>query len=157
VRPVLTSVAFLFVAVVLAGVASSTGAVAAGSACDPLGKLVGETVVFCGPASARLSVFPGAVFKNGSCLTRRVNGVPHFTLSLGARTQNARTNNGEPYFGLTVTGQFSGPTGGGVIAYWKGKRWGGPGVSFRGNARAGTFTATGINGSRGQATGRYRC
>jgi hypothetical protein len=157
VRPVLTSVAFLVVAVVLAGVASSTGAVAAGSACDPLGKLVGETVVFCGPASARLSVFPGAVFKNGSCLTRRVNGVPHFTLSLGARTQNARTNNGKPYFGLTVTGPFSRPTGGGVIAYWKGRRWGGPGVSFRGNARSGTFTATGINGSRGQANGSYRC
>jgi hypothetical protein len=157
VRSVLTSAVFLFVALVLAGVASSTGAVAAGSACDSRGKLVGETVVFCGPASARLSVFPGAVFKNGSCITRRVNGVPHFTLSLGARTPNARTNNGRPYFGLTVTGPVSRPTGGGVIAYWKGRRWGGPGVSFGGSARVGTFTATGINGSRGQATGSYRC
>jgi hypothetical protein len=78
-------------------------------------------------------------------------------VKLGARTQNAATNAGKPYFGLIVTGPFSSPTGGGVIAYWKGKRWGGVGVSFRGNTHAGSFVASGINGSHGHATGSYRC
>src|SRR5215207_10888845 len=105
--------------------APSEGARSVGSACDPSGQLVGRTVVFCGPATARLSIFPGVVFEDGSCVTRKVNGVSHFTVSLGARTQNARTNGGRPCFGLTVTGPLSRPTGGGVIAFWKGKRWGG--------------------------------
>jgi hypothetical protein len=157
---VTTARALLLVAALslaLAGGTTSPGARAAASACDPLGKLVGTTVVFCGPATAHLSVVPGAVFRNGSCLARKVKGVPHFSVSLGARTQNARTNDGKPYFGLTVTGPLSRPTGGGVIAYWKGKRWGGPGVSFKGNARGGTFVARGINGSHGEARGSYRC
>jgi hypothetical protein len=151
---------FLRVAVVflaLAGGAGSHDARSAGSACNPVGKLVGHTAVYCGPAVARLSTFAGAVFKNGSCQTTTVNGVPHFSVKLGARTQNARTNDTRPYFGLIVTGSLASPTGGGVIAYWKGKRWGGAGVSFTGNARAGSFVAVGINGSRGRASGRYRC
>ena len=139
-----------------AGVASR-GIEAAPAACNPAGKLIGHTVVYCGPASASLSVFAGAVFKNGSCRTTTVNGVPQFTVKLGARTQSARTNDGKPYFGLIVTGPLSSPMGGGVIAYWKGKRWGGVGVSFKGNARAGSFDASGINGSHGHTSGSYRC
>jgi hypothetical protein len=52
---------------------------------------------------------------------------------------------------------LSQPTGGGVIAYANGKRWGGVGVGFRGNAHAGSFVASGIRDSRGHATGSYRC
>jgi hypothetical protein len=78
-------------------------------------------------------------------------------VKLGARTQNGRTNGGRPYFALRVTGPFSSPSGCGVIAYWKGKRWDGVGVSFRGTAYAGSFVASGINGSKGRATGSYRC
>jgi hypothetical protein len=129
---------------------------AANEACNPNGKLVGNAVVFCGSARASLSVFAGAVFKNGSCRNTTVGG-SQFTVKLGARTQNAQTNDGRPYFGLIVTGSLSNPTGGGVIAYWKGKRWGGAGVSFKGNVRAGSFVASGINGSHGHATGSYRC
>ena len=149
------------------GAAVAAGAIAAGSAsgagvaartsCDAGGRLVGRTVVYCGPARASLGVFPGAVFRNGSCRSTTVAGVRQFTLKLGARTPNAGTNDGRPYFGLTISGSFSHPTGGGVIAYWKGKRWGGVGVSFRGNARGGSFAASGINGSHGHATGSYRC
>ena len=75
----------------------------------------------------------------------------------GQRTQNANTNGGKAYFGLTISGPLSHPTGGGVIAYSKSKRWGGRGVSFKGNAHGGTFVAQGINGSRGTATGSFRC
>jgi hypothetical protein len=74
-------------ALALAAGATTQGARTVGSACDPSGQLVGRTVVFCGPATARVSIFPGVVFEDGSCMTRKVNGVAHFTLSLGARTQ----------------------------------------------------------------------
>jgi hypothetical protein len=47
--------------------APSEGARSVRSACDPSGQLVGRTVVFCGPATARLSIFPGVVFEDGSC------------------------------------------------------------------------------------------
>ena len=78
-------------------------------------------------------------------------------MKLGVRTPNARTNDGKPYSGLIVTGPLSRPTGGGVVAYWKDRRWGGVGVAFRGNARAGSFVASGVNVSHGHATGSYRC
>jgi hypothetical protein len=48
-------------------------------------------------------------------------------------------------------------TGGGVIAYYKSKRWGGRGVSFKGTATSGTFVVKGINGSRGTARGSFHC
>jgi hypothetical protein len=140
-----------------AGGEASQGVRSAGSACDSTGKLVGHSVVYCGTATARLSVFTCAVFKSGSCQTTKVNGVPHFAVRLGARTQNARTNDGRPYFGLIETGSLQNPTGGGAIAYWKGKRWGGVGVAFKGSASGGTFVARGINGSRGRASGSFTC
>jgi hypothetical protein len=108
-------------------------------------------------ATARLSTFPGIVFSKGSCRRSVVNGVPQFTVKLGTRTQNAETNNGRPYFGLTISGPLSHPTGGGVIAYAHGKRWGGVGVGFHGTTHGGSFVASGIRGSRGHATGTYDC
>src|SRR5918911_653872 len=92
-----------------------------------------------------------------TCKRQVVKGVPLLVLGMGARTQNVATNGGLPYFGLTVSGPAAHPTGGGVIAYWKGKRWGGRGVSFRGTASGGTFVVRGINGSRGTARGSFRC
>ncbi len=136
---------------------NSGGALAAHSVCDPGGKLVGTTVVYCGPAHAQLSVLGPATFENGSCRAVTLNGLPQFTVKLGTRTQNATTNGGRPYFGLTVSGTLSHPTGGGVIAYRSGKRWGGVGLSFDGDAHAGTFVARGIEGSHGRTTGSYRC
>ena len=61
----------------LAGVASIAAAAglgphavdAAPTTCKPEGRLVGHTVVFCGPATARLSTFPGARFRSGTCGT----------------------------------------------------------------------------------------
>jgi hypothetical protein len=120
-------------------------------------SIVNGTVRYCGPATARLSVFAGVTFRNGSCRQTTVAGAPLFTVKLGQRTQSAATNSGRAYFGLSVSGPFSHPSSGGVIVYWKGKRWGGPGISFKGNAHAGTFVARGINGSRGKASGSYRC
>ena len=123
--------------------------------CKP--AIVNQVVRYCGPATARLSVFSGVTFKNGTCKRQTVNGVPLLSLGLGARSQNARTNSGLTYFGLTVSGPPSRPTGGGVIAYYKSKRWGGRGVSFKGSATSGTFVIKGINGSRGTASGSFHC
>jgi hypothetical protein len=141
----------------VAAVLEAAGSQAAPSRCNPAGRLVGDAVIFCGPATARLSVFAGAKFENGTCRITRVNGVPQFTLKLGARTADGEANSRKPYFGLIVTGPLSHPTGGGVIAYWRGHRWGGAGVSFNGDAHAGSFVAVGIRKSPGRATGRYQC
>jgi hypothetical protein len=149
---VLATAALTFAAVAL----PTAGAGAAGAACDPNGTLQGTVVHFCGPATARLSVFSGVTFKGGTCSTKRDASVT-FRLSIGTRTQDARHNKGLPYFGISLSGPLSSPTGGGVIAYWKGRRWGGAGTSFHGDARAGTFSLRGINGSPGTATGSFHC
>jgi hypothetical protein len=141
---------------VLAVALPTAGAGAAGAACNPNGTLQGTVVHFCGPATARLSVFSGVTFKGGTCSTKR-DGSVTFKLAIGTRTQDALHNKGLPYFGLTLTGPLSSPTGGGVIAYWKGKRWGGAGTSFRGDARSGSFRLRGINGSSGTASGSFHC
>jgi hypothetical protein len=44
-----------------------------------------------------------------------------------------------------------------VIAYAKGKRWGGRGVSFNGTAKGGTFCRARNRGQQGAATGRFHC
>ena len=154
--------ASLFAAVAVT-VAVPSIAAFAGTARDPAARavckptIVKSVVRYCGPATARLSVFSGVTFKNGTCKRQTVNGAPLLSLGLGARSQNAATNSGLTYFGLTISGLPSRPTGGGVIAYYKGKRWGGRGVSFKGSASGGTFVLKGINGSRGKATGSFRC
>jgi hypothetical protein len=143
----------------LAGAAVSVAAAGPAAVTRALCKpaIVNKVVRYCGPATARLSVFSGVTFRNGTCKRQTVNGVPLLSLGLGSRSQNARTNSGLTYLGLTISGPPSRPTGGGVIAYYKSKRWGGRGVSFKGSATAGTFVIKGINGSSGTASGRFHC
>ena len=119
--------------------------------------IVQGVVHYCGPATARLSIFPGVTFKNGTCKRQTLNSGPLLSLGVGARSRNAATNSGLTYLGLTVSGPLSKPTGGGVIAYYKSKRWGGKGVSFRASASGGTFVVKGINGSSGTASGSFHC
>jgi hypothetical protein len=157
------SVRLAIVTTTVAVLAVAAGVSAAEASGDAVGRLlckptiVKSIVRYCGPATARLSIFPGLTFKNGSCKRQTVNGAPLLSLGLGARSRNAATNSGLAYFGLTISGPPSRPTGGGVIAYYKGKRWGGRGVSFKGSATGGTFVVSGINGSRGTAKGSFRC
>jgi hypothetical protein len=119
--------------------------------------IVKGVVHYCGPASARLAIFPGVTFKNGTCTRQTLKSGPLLSMGVGARSQNAATNSGLTYLGLTVSGPLSKPTGGGVIAYYKSKRWGGKGVSFRASASGGTFVVKGINGSTGTASGSFHC
>jgi hypothetical protein len=123
--------------------------------CKP--TIVQKVVRYCGSATARLSIFAGDTFKNGTCKRQTLRSGPLLSLGLGARSQNAATNSGLTSLGLTVSGPLSKPTGGGVIAYYKSKRWGGRGVSFRATASGGTFVVKGINGSTGTASGSFRC
>lgn len=123
--------------------------------CKP--TIVQGVVKYCGPATARLSIFPGVTFKNGTCKRQTLNSGPLLSLGLGARSQNVATNSGLAYYGLTISGPLSKPTGGGVIVYYKSKRWGGRGVSFKANGSGGTFVVKGINGSRGTASGSFHC
>jgi hypothetical protein len=141
---------------VTAALLTASGTGAANDACKPSGTLVGTTIHYCGPATARLSIFPGVTFKGGTCSTTP-DGTVTFKLHIGTRTQDERHNSGRPYFAITVTGPLSRPTGGGVIAYWQGKRWGGAGTAFNGGHAGGSFTARGIKDSRGNATGSYKC
>jgi hypothetical protein len=119
--------------------------------------IVQKVVRYCGPATARLTIFPGVTFKNGTCRRQTLKSGPLLSLGLGARSQNVATNSGLTYLGLTVSGPLSKPTGGGVIAYYKSKRWGGRGVSFKATSSGGTFVVQGINGSSGRASGSFRC
>ena len=119
--------------------------------------IVQGVVHYCGPATARLSIFRGVTFKNGTCKRQTLKSGPLLSLGVGARSRNAATNSGLTYLGLTVSGPLSKPTGGGVIAYYKSKRWGGKGVSFRASASGGTFVVKGINGSSGTASGSFHC
>ncbi|MDX6510673.1 MAG: hypothetical protein QOE36_177 [Gaiellaceae bacterium] len=117
-------------------------------------KLVNHVMHYCGPATAKLSVFSGVAFKNGSC--HRSAGI--LSVGVGQRSRTAiMSNGGKAYFGITISGPLSHPTGGGVIAYARSKRWAGRGVSFKGNAHGGTFVAVGIQGSHGTATGSFHC
>jgi hypothetical protein len=140
------------------------GAGAGSTACKPSGTIVNGAIRYCGPATAKLSIFAGVTFKNGTCVSKTVNGLPNLSLKLGARSlqnplQTGGTNGGLPYFDLSVSGPLSHPVGGGVIAFYKGKHWYGRGVSFRGSSRSGTFVARGIpeRGSHGTATGSFHC
>jgi hypothetical protein len=150
------------VAALTAVVASAVGAPAtagraAEAACKASGTLVNRVVHYCGPATAHLSTFPGITFRNGTCRHETLQSGSLFVLGMGVRTQDVAKNSGQAYFGLTISGPVSHPTGGGVIAYSGGKRWLGRGVSFKGSASAGTFVAQGIRGSTGTATGSFRC
>ena len=123
--------------------------------CKP--TIVNTVVHYCGPATGRLSIFPGVTFKNGTCRRSKISAGTLLSVGLGTRTQDVATNDGRRYFGVTVTFSGSQPVGGGVIAYSNGKRWGGAGVSFKGGLTSGSFVARGIRGSKGTATGSFRC
>jgi hypothetical protein len=132
--------------------------------CRPSGTIVNNTVRFCGPATATLSVFPRVTFRNGTCRRTTANGMQALFLKIGVRSlqnplQKGGTNGGLAYFDLSIVGSISHPAGGGVIAFWKGKHWYGRGVSFSGGTNRGTFVASGIpeRGSHGTATGGFRC
>jgi hypothetical protein len=142
---------------VAAGVFAATARphAVARAACKP--AITQGVVHYCGPATARLSLFGGVTFRNGTCKRQTVGGAPLLSLGIGALSRNAATNKGLPYFGLTVSGPLSKPTGGGVIVYYKSKRWGGRGVSFKATAGGGTFVVKGIGGSKGTASGSFHC
>jgi hypothetical protein len=146
-------------ALVASGVvmASPLAATSAGGTCTA--KFVAGAMRLCGPATARLSVFPGYTFRNGTCKRTTVAGKPTFILELGAlSTVKPRTNGGLSYLKIEIDGPLSHPTGGSVTSWHKGKRWAGVGESFNGTARRGTFVVTGVfaNGGR-RATGSFRC
>lgn len=145
------------VASALAVGAPATAGQAAEATCKASGTLVNRVVHYCGPATAHLSTFAGITFRNGTCRHETLKSGSLFVLGMGVRTQDAAKNSGQPYFGLTISGPVSHPTGGGVIAYSGGKRWGGRGVSFKGSSSSGTFVVQGINGSAGTATGSFHC
>jgi hypothetical protein len=125
------------------------------AACTP--KFAGGVLHLCGPASARVSVFRGVIFRNGTCKRQVVAGEPTLTLELGQLVPGSKTNGGRAYLKLIVSGPLARPTGGLVLAYYKSKRWSGTGKSFKGTARRGSFVAVGTPPSRGTATGSFRC
>ncbi len=118
----------------------------------------GDVERYCGAATARLSAFPGVLFRNGACAQRRTSGVQQLQVRIGTKSLvSSRTNAGLTLFTLQVIGPPSHPTSGVVLAYFKSRYWQGRSASFRGNARAGTFSAEGVFPSRGRATGSFRC
>jgi hypothetical protein len=139
--------------------AALIGAAAAGAGssatCQP--KFEGGVEYLCGPATARLSKFPGVVFRHGSCKRERVAGEPQMTIEIGAIKPGSKRNGGRDYIKVTVAGPLSHPTTGYVIAYHSGRRWSGTGSSFHGDAHSGSFTAEAVPPSRGTAVGRYHC
>jgi hypothetical protein len=118
----------------------------------------GNVARYCGPATGRLSVFPGAAFKGGSCTRTRVEDVHLLQVRIGARSlDGSSTNDGLPYLSVGITASRSQPRSESVIAYDRSKRWFGRGISFRGQADRGTIVAQGVAGSRGRAIANFRC
>lgn len=121
-------------------------------------RVSGNVVRYCGPSSARLSVFAGAVFSHGFCARKRLDGIDLLQVRIGAKSlDGSRTNDGLPYFSLGIAGARSRPKSGNVIAYYRSKRWIGRIVSFKGDPRGGTLVTRGVAGSRGRATARFCC
>lgn len=120
-------------------------------------KFVGGAMHLCGPASARLSVFPGTTFRNGTCKREAVAGEQTLTLELGQLVPGSKANGGRSYFKVAISGPLSKPTSGYLIAFRNSKRWAGTGKSFKGTARGGSFKVRGTPPSRGTATGSFRC
>ena len=134
---------------------TSHAAVRTTTACVRISRHVAH---YCGRATARLSVFPAALFTHGSCTRERVGGVRLLQVRIGARSLGgSSTNGGLPYFSLGIAGSQSQPTLGNVIAYYRSRRWVGRVGSFKGDDDGGTFVAQGIAGSRGRAIASFRC
>ena len=136
--------------------ASAPAASSAGGTCTA--TFVAGAMHLCGPATARLSVFSGFTFRNGTCKRSLVAGDQSLVLELGALKPGSRTNGHLSYLKIEISGPLAHPTSGDVIAWHDGKRWAGVGESFKGSARGGTFVVTAIpaNGGR-RATGSFRC
>lgn len=135
-------------------VASSPSAVRTPTRCV---RFAAGVVRYCGPASARLSVFPGVVFKGGFCLRKLVGEVRLLQVRIGMKAlDGSRFNDGLTYFSLGAAGSRSRPKSGNVIAYYRSRRWVGRVVSLEGDA-GGSFVTEGIGSSRGRATGQFRC
>jgi len=149
--------------IAIAAILLGAATMAAGSFEPAAGKTrpcmrASDVARYCGPATARLSAFPGVLFRNGSCAQRRTGGVPLLQVRIGTKSLvSSRTNAGLTLFTLQLTGPLSHPTSGVVLAYFKSSYWQGRIASFRGNARAGTFRAEGVFPSRGRATGSFGC
>lgn len=144
-RYVRATLALAIAAAVVVSAANAERTAGARSACKPV---VSPTrVLYCGDATATLSVFPGVVFQHGTCQVKTTGGRTALSLVLGVGTTNR----------LNVTGTLQHPVAGGVSAFSAGKRWAGIGVSFNGNAGGGTFVVRGIHGSPGVARGGFRC
>jgi hypothetical protein len=129
--------------------------VRAGTTCVHVDRNVAH---YCGPATARLSIFAAARFRHGSCTRRRVGSVRLLQVRIGARSlTGSSTNAGLPYFSLGLVAARSGQKSGNVIAFFRARRWVGRVGSFKGDQNGGTFVAQGIAGSRGRTRGRFRC
>jgi hypothetical protein len=134
---------------------SSLAAAGATNACVHISRNVAH---YCGSATARLSVFPAAVFRHGSCTRKRVGGFRLLQVRIGVRSlDGSRTNGGLPYFSLGIAGSHSRPGSGNVIAYYGSRLWVGRVGSFKGDNGGGTLVAQGIAGSQGRAIARFRC
>jgi hypothetical protein len=131
------------------------------SAVEPADRCVridGTAARYCGPATARLSVFPGVAFRNGFCTRKRVGGIDLLQVRIGARSLDGdRANDGLTYFSLGSAASASQPRSGNVIAYYRSKRWFGRIVSFRREPRGGAFVSRGVAGMGGRAIARFRC
>jgi hypothetical protein len=155
--PALAGIALAIVAIVevLTAIEGSQSAVDLATRCVRTSANVKR---YCGPATARLSVFPAVIFKGGMCTRKRVDGVHLFQVRIGARAlDGSDTHDGLSYLSLGIAGSRSQPKSGNVIAYYRSKRWVGRGVSFKGGADLGTIVAQGVARSWGRARASYRC
>jgi hypothetical protein len=113
---------------------------------------------YCGSASARLSVFPDALFRGGFCARTMIAGSALLQVRIGAKALDGSwANDGLSYFSLGFADSRSQQRSGNVIAFFRSKRWLGRVVSSKRKRDGGTFVAQGVAGSRGRASGRFRC
>jgi len=145
-----------------AGAAAGSGAHA--SACEP--GLHDGIIHFCGPARAHLGVANSDVFvrrfafRPGRCKHERVAGERQTTIELGRIKPGDGRHNGDlPYIKIGITGPFSDPSSGYVIAYRKGDRWSGLGTTLKRDRVHGgwKFTAEPTGGSKGEGKGYFTC
>jgi hypothetical protein len=145
---------------IFAGCALSASSIAApagaaGGRCTP--GFVRGAMRFCGPASARVSVFSGVTFRGGTCKQEVVAGERTLTLELGQLVPGSKTNAGWPYVKIDISGPLSRPTSGYLVAFYRGKRWSGLGDSLKASRRGGSFVVRGTPPSHGVAKGSFRC
>jgi hypothetical protein len=132
-----------------------------GAACDP--GIRDGVDHFCGPATARLGVKGSGVFtrrfvfKPGKCKHERVAGERQTIIELGRlKVGDGVHNGGLPYIKIGISGPFSNPSSGYVIAYRKGKRWSGFGDTLARDRVHGGWKFK-ASGSGGTASGRFEC